>query len=40
VVSPDSTLAYVANFSDNTVSVINAQTNKVEKSLFGWFKPR
>ena len=33
VVSPDSSTAYVANFSSDTVSVISAQTNSVENTI-------
>jgi YVTN family beta-propeller protein len=33
VISPDSSLVYVANYLDNTISVINAQTNKVQTTL-------
>jgi len=33
VVSPDSNSVYVANFSSNTVSVIDAQTNTKKKSI-------
>jgi YVTN family beta-propeller protein len=33
VVSPDGNFVYVANYLDNTVSVINAQTNKVQTTL-------
>src|ERR1700758_356107 len=32
-ISPDSSFVYVANDLDNTISVINAQTNKVQTTL-------
>jgi YVTN family beta-propeller protein len=40
VVSPDSSTVYIANSLDGTVSVINAGSNTVEKSLFAGSSPQ